>query len=143
MDDHHIVKIADFGVARIIETTGHMTAETGTYRWMAPEVCLGAGPLGQALLEVGPEVCLGAGPWGEAWLEVGPEVGLGAVLQGDMLGAGASSCVDFLVGRGNVRACSALLEQGVGVYNCYPTRPSTALQPCNPPTPPAAASFPR
>ncbi len=31
-------QIADFGVARIIETTGHMTAETGTYRWMAPEV---------------------------------------------------------------------------------------------------------
>lgn len=26
------------GVARVIETTGHMTAETGTYRWMAPEV---------------------------------------------------------------------------------------------------------
>jgi len=38
MDDHGIVKIADFGVARIIENTGHMTAETGTYRWMAPEV---------------------------------------------------------------------------------------------------------
>ena len=38
MDDHHIVKIADFGVARVIENTGHMTAETGTYRWMAPEV---------------------------------------------------------------------------------------------------------
>jgi serine/threonine protein kinase len=32
------VKIADFGVARMIETNGHMTAETGTYRWMAPEV---------------------------------------------------------------------------------------------------------
>ena len=32
MDEHNIVKIADFGVARIIETTGHMTAETGTYR---------------------------------------------------------------------------------------------------------------
>lgn len=31
-------QIADFGVARIIECTGHMTAETGTYRWMAPEV---------------------------------------------------------------------------------------------------------
>ncbi|KAG2485770.1 hypothetical protein HYH03_015484 [Edaphochlamys debaryana] len=38
MDDNAIVKIADFGVARVIETTGHMTAETGTYRWMAPEV---------------------------------------------------------------------------------------------------------
>lgn len=32
MDENNIVKIADFGVARIIETTGHMTAETGTYR---------------------------------------------------------------------------------------------------------------
>ncbi|GFR45868.1 hypothetical protein Agub_g7320 [Astrephomene gubernaculifera] len=38
MDDNAIVKIADFGVARVIESTGHMTAETGTYRWMAPEV---------------------------------------------------------------------------------------------------------
>eukprot|EP00955_Chlamydomonas_euryale_P085422 364098-Chlamydomonas_euryale.AAC.7 len=38
MDETGIVKIADFGVARVIETTGHMTAETGTYRWMAPEV---------------------------------------------------------------------------------------------------------
>lgn len=38
MDDNHNVKIADFGVARIIEASGHMTAETGTYRWMAPEV---------------------------------------------------------------------------------------------------------
>lgn len=37
MDEHHVVKIADFGVARIIGS-GHMTAETGTYRWMAPEV---------------------------------------------------------------------------------------------------------
>ncbi len=33
MDDHNIVKIADFGVARIIEANGNMTAETGTYRW--------------------------------------------------------------------------------------------------------------
>ena len=32
MDENQIVKIADFGVARIIEGTGHMTAETGTYR---------------------------------------------------------------------------------------------------------------
>eukprot|EP00200_Dunaliella_tertiolecta_P000588 CAMPEP_0202367158 /NCGR_PEP_ID=MMETSP1126-20121109/17486_1 /ASSEMBLY_ACC=CAM_ASM_000457 /TAXON_ID=3047 /ORGANISM="Dunaliella tertiolecta, Strain CCMP1320" /LENGTH=612 /DNA_ID=CAMNT_0048962361 /DNA_START=237 /DNA_END=2075 /DNA_ORIENTATION=- len=37
MDEHGIVKIADFGVARIIGA-GNMTAETGTYRWMAPEV---------------------------------------------------------------------------------------------------------
>ena len=38
--NHHNmqVKIADFGVARMIEANGHMTAETGTYRWMAPEV---------------------------------------------------------------------------------------------------------
>jgi serine/threonine protein kinase len=33
-----LLQIADFGVARIIENGGHMTAETGTYRWMAPEV---------------------------------------------------------------------------------------------------------
>jgi serine/threonine protein kinase len=32
------IKVADFGVARVIECNGHMTAETGTYRWMAPEV---------------------------------------------------------------------------------------------------------
>ncbi|EFJ44386.1 hypothetical protein VOLCADRAFT_64912 [Volvox carteri f. nagariensis] len=38
MDENAIVKIADFGVARVIESSGCMTAETGTYRWMAPEV---------------------------------------------------------------------------------------------------------
>ncbi|GBF88923.1 hypothetical protein Rsub_01422 [Raphidocelis subcapitata] len=38
LDDNGTVKIADFGVARTIEASGHMTAETGTYRWMAPEV---------------------------------------------------------------------------------------------------------
>lgn len=38
LDDNGTVKIADFGVARMIESSGHMTAETGTYRWMAPEV---------------------------------------------------------------------------------------------------------
>jgi serine/threonine protein kinase len=32
------VKIADFGVARVKNASGIMTAETGTYRWMAPEV---------------------------------------------------------------------------------------------------------
>lgn len=32
LDDHGTVKIADFGVARIIENGGMMTAETGTYR---------------------------------------------------------------------------------------------------------------
>jgi serine/threonine protein kinase len=38
MDDTGTVKIADFGVARVMDTMGVMTAETGTYRWMAPEV---------------------------------------------------------------------------------------------------------
>ncbi|XP_057732669.1 serine/threonine-protein kinase STY46-like isoform X1 [Arachis stenosperma] len=33
-----IVKVADFGVARVKAQSGVMTAETGTYRWMAPEV---------------------------------------------------------------------------------------------------------
>eukprot|EP00267_Zea_mays_P053904 XP_020407099.1 putative ACT-domain containing protein kinase family protein isoform X2 [Zea mays] len=33
-----VVKIADFGVARHGSQQGQMTAETGTYRWMAPEV---------------------------------------------------------------------------------------------------------
>ncbi|CAL5029148.1 unnamed protein product [Urochloa decumbens] len=34
----HVVKIADFGVSRHPSQEGDMTAETGTYRWMAPEV---------------------------------------------------------------------------------------------------------
>ena len=38
MDEHGTVKIADFGVARVMDGAGVMTAETGTYRWMAPEV---------------------------------------------------------------------------------------------------------
>lgn len=39
LDENNAVKIADFGVARIQPTDGStMTAETGTYRWMAPEV---------------------------------------------------------------------------------------------------------
>uniref|UniRef100_A0A0D9WBG0 non-specific serine/threonine protein kinase n=1 Tax=Leersia perrieri TaxID=77586 RepID=A0A0D9WBG0_9ORYZ len=33
-----VVKIADFGVSRQRSQGGDMTAETGTYRWMAPEV---------------------------------------------------------------------------------------------------------
>lgn len=32
------MKVADFGVARFQSQKGIMTAETGTYRWMAPEV---------------------------------------------------------------------------------------------------------
>ncbi|XP_026405312.1 serine/threonine-protein kinase STY8-like [Papaver somniferum] len=38
MDIDHVVKVADFGVARFQSQGGEMTAETGTYRWMAPEV---------------------------------------------------------------------------------------------------------
>ncbi|KAF5784075.1 putative dual-specificity kinase TKL-Pl-4 family [Helianthus annuus] len=32
-----VVKVADFGVARVKAQTGVMTAETGTYRWISPE----------------------------------------------------------------------------------------------------------
>ncbi|KAK3038896.1 hypothetical protein RJ639_028618, partial [Escallonia herrerae] len=38
MDDNEVIKVADFGVARVQAQSGVMTAETGTYRWMAPEV---------------------------------------------------------------------------------------------------------
>ncbi|XP_042433218.1 serine/threonine-protein kinase STY17-like isoform X2 [Zingiber officinale] len=38
MDANNVVKVADFGVARFQNEEGIMTAETGTYRWMAPEV---------------------------------------------------------------------------------------------------------
>ncbi|KAL6655135.1 hypothetical protein ACP70R_005961 [Stipagrostis hirtigluma subsp. patula] len=38
MDVNGTVKVADFGVARVKAQSGVMTAETGTYRWMAPEV---------------------------------------------------------------------------------------------------------
>ncbi|XP_050259503.1 serine/threonine-protein kinase STY46-like isoform X10 [Quercus robur] len=37
MDENEVVKVADFGVARVKTQSGVMTAETGTYRWMAPE----------------------------------------------------------------------------------------------------------
>lgn len=36
--DKKTVKLADFGLAREETLTEMMTAETGTYRWMAPEV---------------------------------------------------------------------------------------------------------
>lgn len=36
--DHKTVKLVDFGLAREESLTEMMTAETGTYRWMAPEV---------------------------------------------------------------------------------------------------------
>eukprot|EP00884_Botryococcus_braunii_P004692 jgi/Botrbrau1/14223/Bobra.0254s0012.1 len=36
--EHKIVKVSDFGVARIVDEINVMTSETGTYRWMAPEV---------------------------------------------------------------------------------------------------------
>ncbi|KAK8580787.1 hypothetical protein V6N12_071039 [Hibiscus sabdariffa] len=38
MDENGVVKVADFGVARVQAQPGVMTAETGTYRWMAPEL---------------------------------------------------------------------------------------------------------
>ena len=38
--DHKTVKLADFGLAREESLTEMMTAETGTYRWMAPEVLI-------------------------------------------------------------------------------------------------------
>jgi len=38
MDENKVVKVADFGVARVKDQSGVMTAETGTYRWMAPEI---------------------------------------------------------------------------------------------------------
>jgi serine/threonine protein kinase len=38
--DHKTVKLADFGLAREESLTEMMTAETGTYRWMAPEVTI-------------------------------------------------------------------------------------------------------
>nr|CAB3489188.1 unnamed protein product [Digitaria exilis] len=34
----HVVRVADFGLARFQDEGGAMTAETGTYRWMAPEI---------------------------------------------------------------------------------------------------------
>ncbi|KAL3635169.1 hypothetical protein CASFOL_019716 [Castilleja foliolosa] len=36
-EDHKTVKLANFGLAREETLTEMMTAETGTYRWMAPE----------------------------------------------------------------------------------------------------------
>jgi serine/threonine-protein kinase TNNI3K len=38
INSDQVVKVADFGVARLESQNGDMTAETGTYRWMAPEV---------------------------------------------------------------------------------------------------------
>ncbi|KAF3777875.1 Serine/threonine-protein kinase [Nymphaea thermarum] len=37
-EDHKTVKLVDFGLAREESLTEMMTAETGTYRWMAPEL---------------------------------------------------------------------------------------------------------
>ncbi|KAL3025274.1 hypothetical protein AAZX31_04G170900 [Glycine max] len=37
-EDQKTVKLADFGLAREESLTEMMTAETGTYRWMAPEL---------------------------------------------------------------------------------------------------------
>jgi serine/threonine-protein kinase TNNI3K len=38
MNEYGDCKVADFGVARVMDGVAVMTAETGTYRWMAPEV---------------------------------------------------------------------------------------------------------
>lgn len=38
MNTGQVIKVTDFGVARFLHQEGVMTAETGTYRWMAPEV---------------------------------------------------------------------------------------------------------
>lgn len=42
LDDHGVCKVGDFGLARVIDGTAgaesSLTSETGTYRWMAPEV---------------------------------------------------------------------------------------------------------
>ncbi|XP_039049150.1 serine/threonine-protein kinase STY46-like [Hibiscus syriacus] len=38
MDENGVVKVSDFGVARVQAQPGVMTAETGIYHWMAPEV---------------------------------------------------------------------------------------------------------
>lgn len=38
--DQRTVKLVDFDLAREETLTEMMTAETGTYRWMAPEVAL-------------------------------------------------------------------------------------------------------
>ncbi|RLM86690.1 Serine/threonine-protein kinase HT1 [Panicum miliaceum] len=38
MDKNHVVKVANFGLARFHDQEGVITAETVTYRWMAPEV---------------------------------------------------------------------------------------------------------
>ena len=40
MDETGIVKIADFGVARVMDTAGVMTAETGTYRCACALCCV-------------------------------------------------------------------------------------------------------
>lgn len=59
MDETGTVKIADFGVARVMNATGVMTAETGTYRCS----CVSSSTL-SALWAVRPLVsmhCLGSG----------------------------------------------------------------------------------
>ena len=38
LDENLHIKIADFGVARLVEKDTIMTAETGTYRWMVRTV---------------------------------------------------------------------------------------------------------
>ncbi|KAJ4715928.1 putative Protein kinase [Melia azedarach] len=49
MDENEVVKVADFGVARVKAQSGVMTAETGTYRWMAPELQAAVGVVQKGL----------------------------------------------------------------------------------------------
>ena len=66
LDDTGTVKIADFGVARVMDHTGIMTAETGTYRWVGGHglrALMGcwAGQL-QAALTTGPAMSASMAP---------------------------------------------------------------------------------
>ena len=48
--ERQVVKIADFGLSRHVATQGKsMTAATGTFRWMAPELLSGNGKYGTAV----------------------------------------------------------------------------------------------
>ena len=42
IDDSHVTKLADFGVARKLQFTVSKVTEVGTWRWMAPEVHVGS-----------------------------------------------------------------------------------------------------
>ncbi|KAK4524985.1 hypothetical protein GAYE_SCF07G2889 [Galdieria yellowstonensis] len=38
LDEHHEPKLTDFGFSRLVDYSGKMTGETGSYKYMAPEV---------------------------------------------------------------------------------------------------------